>query len=52
MDLKELRKEIDAIDTQLVKLYEDRMDVSSRFADFKKSSGRSRFYRDSLIDEF
>ena len=51
MDLKELRKEIDAIDSQLVKLYEDRMDVSSRIADFKISTGKKVFDREREIEK-
>ena len=36
MDLKELRKQIDAIDDQLVKLFIERMNVSAQVADYKK----------------
>lgn len=36
MDIQELRKEIDAIDTQLVQLFSARMDVAARVADYKK----------------
>lgn len=39
MDLKELRKEIDQIDDELVRLFVKRMDVSARIADFKKENG-------------
>ncbi len=39
MDLKELRSEIDDIDTQLVKLFGQRMDVAARIADYKKENG-------------
>ncbi len=46
MDLNELRKEIDSIDSQLVKLYEDRMEVSSRIADYKIKNGKKVFDRD------
>ena len=38
MDLKELRKEIDRIDDQLVHLFVQRMDVSARIADYKKEN--------------
>jgi len=37
MDLSQLREEIDQIDDQLVKLFAQRMDVSARIADYKKS---------------
>ena len=36
MDLKQLRKEIDGIDDQLVQLFAQRMAVSARIADYKK----------------
>lgn len=39
MDIKELRNEIDQINTQLVELYKKRMDVSARIADYKKENG-------------
>ena len=38
MDLSEIRKEIDAIDDQLVKLFCDRMNLSAQVADFKKAN--------------
>ena len=39
MDLSELRKEIDAIDDELVRLFCQRMDVASKVADYKKATG-------------
>ena len=39
MDLSELRKEIDQIDDELVRLFCQRMDVSSKVADYKKATG-------------
>ena len=38
MDLKDLRKEIDAIDEELVKLFCQRMDVAGLVANFKKAN--------------
>ncbi len=38
MDLKELRKEIDQIDDELVQLFCKRMAVSARIADYKKAN--------------
>lgn len=35
MDLTELRKEIDRIDEQLVQLYEERMDICTKVAEYK-----------------
>ena len=43
MDLQELRKEIDAVDKQIVELYEKRMDIASRVADFKINTGKKVF---------
>jgi chorismate mutase/prephenate dehydratase len=43
MDLQELRKEIDAIDTQLVSLYEKRMKISEEVANYKISTGKPVF---------
>ncbi|WP_034453018.1 prephenate dehydratase [Butyrivibrio sp. AE2032] len=45
MDLKELRVQIDEIDSQLVKLFEDRMEVSAKIADYKISTGKKVFDR-------
>lgn len=39
MDLMELRKEIDAIDDQLVSLFCQRMEVAARIAEYKKEYG-------------
>lgn len=38
MELHELRKEIDGIDTELVSLFCRRMEVASRIADYKKEN--------------
>ena len=38
-ELRELRGEIDAIDTELVKLFEQRMDVSRQVAETKMEQG-------------
>ena len=38
MDLTEIRKEIDAIDDHLVRLFCDRMNLSAQVADFKKAN--------------
>ena len=37
MDLQELRKEIDAIDDQIVRLFCQRMDVSAKIGAYKKA---------------
>lgn len=39
MDLKELRKEIDAVDAEIVKLFEKRMEISERMAACKQKAG-------------
>ena len=43
MDLNELRKEIDEIDTQLVTLYEKRMKISEEVAKYKINTGKPVF---------
>lgn len=44
MELSELRKEIDAIDDQLVLLFCQRMQVASKVADYKKATGSPIFH--------
>ena len=39
MDLNELRKEIDAVDAEIVKLFEKRLDISESIAAYKKNAG-------------
>lgn len=39
MNLDELRKEIDKIDDQMIKLFEKRMDVAVKIAEYKKKNG-------------
>ena len=51
MDLKELRKEIDDIDCTIVQLFEKRMDVSHRIADFKISTGKKVFDRTRELEK-
>ena len=54
MDLKDYRKEIDAIDDELVRLFGKRMDVAARIADYKKEQGLPIFVpareREKLAD--
>ncbi len=38
MDLNELRGKIDAIDTELVRLFSERMDIAAQVADYKKEN--------------
>lgn len=45
MGLLELRQQIDEIDSGIVELYERRMDVSSRIAEYKISTGKKVFDR-------
>lgn len=42
-DLSELRKQLDGIDSQIVKLYEDRMDVCRQVAEYKIGTGKKVF---------
>ena len=39
MDLNDLRKEIDAVDRQIVELFEKRMEISERIAAYKQKVG-------------
>jgi chorismate mutase/prephenate dehydratase len=41
MDLSKLREELDRIDGQIVKLYEERMEYCSQVADYKIETGRN-----------
>ena len=41
MDLKELRDKIDAIDEEIVKLYEERMEISASVAEYKIDHGKN-----------
>ena len=45
MDLRELRDQIDEIDSQIVSLYEKRMDVCSKVAEYKIENGKKVFDR-------
>ena len=50
-DLKEIRDQIDAIDRQVVELYERRMDLATQVADFKISTGKAVFDAQREIDK-
>ena len=39
MNLEELRLEIDKIDDQLIKLFEQRMDIAAKIGAYKKENG-------------
>lgn len=43
MDLTQLRMQIDEIDSQIVKLYEERMDICSQVAQYKIENGKKVF---------
>lgn len=43
VDLLELRKQLDSIDSRIVQLYEERMDVCKQVAEFKISTGKKVF---------
>ena len=38
MDLNELRNKIDTIDTELVRLFSERMEIAGMVADYKKAN--------------
>ena len=54
MDIQDMRKEIDAIDDQLVQLFAQRMAVAARIADYKKAENLPIFVpareREKLAD--
>lgn len=39
MDLNDYRREIDKIDSELVRLFQARMDIAAHIADYKKEKG-------------
>lgn len=43
MDLTDLRRQIDVIDSQIVELYEKRMEISSQVAEYKIETGKKVF---------
>lgn len=51
LDLLQLREEIDEIDSQLVELYEKRMDVSRRVAEYKIENGKKVFDKEREIEK-
>lgn len=51
MDLNELRVEIDNVDRQMVELFEKRMDIASRIADYKIANGKKVFDREREIQK-
>ncbi len=44
VDLKELREQIDGIDSQIVELFEKRMDVSRQVAEYKIGAGKKKVF--------
>lgn len=51
MDLLELREQIDAIDRQIVSLYEQRMDICSQVAEYKIETGKKVFDRQREMEK-
>ncbi len=51
MDLLELREQIDAIDQQIVSLYEQRMEICSRVAEYKIETGKKVFDRQREMEK-
>ena len=45
MDLNELRGRIDSIDEQIIRLYEERMDVCRQVAEYKIENGKKVYDR-------
>ena len=38
MNLDELRQQIDGIDSEIIRLFQDRMDISSKIAEYKRDN--------------
>lgn len=51
MDLLELRDKLDIIDSQIVKLYEDRMDLCKQVAEYKISVGKKVFDKQREVEK-
>lgn len=51
MDLLELREQIDVIDQQIVSLYEQRMEICSRVAEYKIETGKKVFDRQREMEK-
>ena len=51
MDLLELREKIDVIDRQIVSLYEQRMEICSRVAEYKIETGKKVFDRQREMEK-
>lgn len=51
MDLNELRLDIDEIDAKLMELFEKRMKISDKVADYKISSGKSVFDKERELQK-
>lgn len=51
MDLLELREQIDAIDQQIVSLYEQRMEICGQVAEYKIETGKKVFDRQREMEK-
>lgn len=51
MDLNELREEIDVVDRQIVDLFEKRMEIASKVADYKIETGKKVFDRERELQK-
>ena len=51
MDLQDLRKEIDGIDSQIVSLYEHRKEISKQVAEYKIENGKKVFDKTREIEK-
>ena len=50
-DLKDLRKEIDAVDKQIVELFQKRMGIAEKVAEYKISTGKKVFDKEREIEK-
>ena len=51
MDLVQLREQIDEIDSQIVQLYEKRMEVAKGIAEYKLSVGKKVFDKQREVEK-
>ena len=51
IDLKEIRKQIDETDAQIVELYEKRMELTGRVAEYKISTGKPVYDRERELNK-
>ena len=51
IDLLELRKEIDKIDKEIVRLFEERMEICKKVAEYKIANGKKVLDRERELEK-